>query len=165
MDKRQEELLAKLKSLVSVPDGENPLLNKRDAIRLATEHGIVYRYAKNGPMYEVRWSLDHPVELVAEVNLCEILVKKIIEHYDIEQVGVVERLDEMFEAEEDPYVPGMSEIVEEIDNITPAALKLAQEEAVDLTDVVGTGKDGKITIEDVRVWIETHPFGAGTTSS
>jgi len=37
---------------------------------------------------------------------------------------------------------------------TDAAKALAEENAIDLTAVIGTGKDGRITIGDVRALIE-----------
>jgi pyruvate/2-oxoglutarate dehydrogenase complex dihydrolipoamide acyltransferase (E2) component len=39
-------------------------------------------------------------------------------------------------------------------NATPAALKAAQEEGIDLDDVEGTGADGRITVKDVREAVE-----------
>jgi pyruvate/2-oxoglutarate dehydrogenase complex dihydrolipoamide acyltransferase (E2) component len=35
-------------------------------------------------------------------------------------------------------------------NATPAALKAAQEQGVDLDEIEGTGADGRITVKDVR---------------
>ncbi len=39
-------------------------------------------------------------------------------------------------------------------NATPAALKAAQEEGIDLDDIEGSGADGRITVKDVREAIE-----------
>jgi hypothetical protein len=39
-------------------------------------------------------------------------------------------------------------------NATPAAIELAQVNNVDIDDVDGTGTDGKVTVDDVRAYIE-----------
>ena len=39
-------------------------------------------------------------------------------------------------------------------NATPAAIELAQVNNVDIDDVEGTGTDGKVTVDDVRGYIE-----------
>jgi len=39
-------------------------------------------------------------------------------------------------------------------NATPAAVELAKANDVDLADVEGTGTDGKVTVDDVRAYVE-----------
>lgn len=50
------------------------------------------------------------------------------------------------EVVEPPFV--IAEYVEPV--ATPAAFKLAEQSGVDLSDVKGTGQDGKIVLEDVK---------------
>jgi 2-oxoisovalerate dehydrogenase E2 component (dihydrolipoyl transacylase) len=39
-------------------------------------------------------------------------------------------------------------------NATPAALKAAQEQGIDIEEIEGTGADGRITVKDVREAVE-----------
>lgn len=48
---------------------------------------------------------------------------------------------------------------DQIPEITNAALELAKEEGVKINNVVGSGRDGKIVIADVRQFILDHPRG------
>jgi len=43
--------------------------------------------------------------------------------------------------------------------VTPAARKLAGEQGVDLNDVTGSGKDGRITYNDVAKYVERVAVG------
>lgn len=45
-------------------------------------------------------------------------------------------------------------------NASPAAVKLALENKVDLTGVVGSGQDGKILVKDVKELVEVSEDGA-----
>jgi pyruvate/2-oxoglutarate dehydrogenase complex dihydrolipoamide acyltransferase (E2) component len=47
---------------------------------------------------------------------------------------------------------------------TDAARRQAREQGVDLTEIEGTGTDGRITVEDVRTYAESKQEGAGDTA-
>lgn len=55
------------------------------------------------------------------------------------------------EEEEPPYEEMVDELVNEV-NATPAAIELAEEMGVDLSEVEGTGKDGSILKGDVEAF-------------
>lgn len=78
MDKPLTELFEELKKRVEIYDGEQPLTRVQDAIRVAQRNGLIYRYAQNGATWEIRWTVDHPVVLIAETNLCESICRHII---------------------------------------------------------------------------------------
>lgn len=135
------EVLERLQKYVNVMDGERPLHNIDDAIKLAIRAGVLWRWAHNGPSYQFRWSSEHPVIDIPEPHVCMVLAKRILEVYtpvgDATVVGVMH--------------PGQTEFT----LATPAALKLAGElEDVDLTTIEGTGQDGKVTVNDVRAQAE-----------
>lgn len=49
---------------------------------------------------------------------------------------------------------GDVEVREEVPQATPAAEKLAEEYGIDLSEVEGTGSDGKIVVADIRKLVE-----------
>lgn len=143
------ELLAIVKNYVLVMDGEYPLTSEADAIRVAERAGILYRYAKNGDQYEIRWSPAYPVMRVPAPHLCRVLMEQIVAVNNPESRGWLPEdmtqeklMDEVKDIEIGP-----------LPDATHAAYELAEENEVALEEVVGTGKDGKITVEDVRMYL------------
>ena len=143
MDERLELLLIEVKKYVDVYAGEHPLSNKDDAIRVAERAGILYRYARNGDTYEVRWTQEHPVLYVPASNLCELLMKSIVEAHKPKGEAATITVDATDEDE-----ASILEIPET--EATDAAMKLAEEFDLDLGMIDGTGRDGKITVGDIR---------------
>lgn len=140
MDARQEALFEDLKSLIKVPVGVNPLLNITQAISLAKQHGVLWRWAKDGPFYEFRWSPDNPPIRVPESQANMYLVKRMIQELSPDET------------------PQDSKSRLEYD-ITPAAKKLLLEAGVDepgIAGVEGTGADGKITVGDAKKFLKEN---------
>jgi pyruvate/2-oxoglutarate dehydrogenase complex dihydrolipoamide acyltransferase (E2) component len=137
MDKRQKELLAQLKKVVDVPVHENPLTNMNHAIRLAQANNLLWRWAKDGPYYEFRWTPATPPIRVPEAQANIYVVKRIISQMSGKTAFAL---------------PADSKSSLEYD-ITPPAKKLLLEAGFDepaIAKVKGTGKDGKITVGDAR---------------
>ena len=67
-----------LRNHVQVMDGERPLTHHGDALKIATRAGVLYRYAQNGDIYELRWSPTDRVHRVGAGQLCRILYDKIV---------------------------------------------------------------------------------------
>lgn len=78
MDKVLEELLDEVKLRVTLKDEENPILSQSTAIRIATQSGILYRFAQNGAIFEMRWDRSQPVEHVHQNQLNVVICKQII---------------------------------------------------------------------------------------
>lgn len=140
MDARQEALFEDLKSVIKVPVGVNPLLDITQAISLAKQHGILWRWAKDGPFYEFRWSPDNPPIRVPESQANMYLVKRMIQELSPDET------------------PQDSKSRLEYD-ITPAAKKLLLEAGIDepgIAEVPGTGADGKITVGDAKKFLKEN---------
>lgn len=56
MDEQLEKQFEQLKTLVRIPDGENPFLNTADAFRMVEREQLVYRWEKRGETYYLRLS-------------------------------------------------------------------------------------------------------------
>lgn len=78
MDKELEDFLEEVKLRVEVLDGENPVLRIQDALRVAERAGVLYRYAQNGDVWEIRTSPEHSVTYVHKGGLCHYLCSEII---------------------------------------------------------------------------------------
>jgi hypothetical protein len=79
MDEHLEAILKQVKLRVQVMDGENPLLNTDDALRIAVRNQLLYRYAQNGDYYQLRWSEDLPPVSIHKSMVCATLCGRIIE--------------------------------------------------------------------------------------
>jgi pyruvate/2-oxoglutarate dehydrogenase complex dihydrolipoamide acyltransferase (E2) component len=140
MDARQEALFEDLKSVIKVPVGVNPLLDITQAISLAKQHGILWRWAKDGPFYEFRWSPDNPPIRVPESQANMYLVKRMIQELSPDET------------------PQDSKSRLEYD-ITPAAKKLLLEAGIDepgIATVPGTGTEGRVTVGDVTKFLKEN---------
>lgn len=141
MDKRQEALLAELKTVVDVPVHENPLLDMNHAIRLAQSLHLLWRWAKDGPYYEFRWTPANPPIRVPEAQA---------------NVYVVRHIITVMSAEDESTIDAPSDL--EYD-ITPSAKKLLLEAGFDepaIAEVKGTGADGKIIVKDAKKFIKEN---------
>lgn len=154
------DLLEQVKKYVLVMEGENPMMNKEDALRIAERAGVLYRYARNGPVYEVRWSSEHPIMRVPEPHLCSVLMERIVEVnapsaekrlYDLDaEVGLAEVYDKEKAKMDEEIVLGP------LPDATHAAYVLAEEAGVALEEVTPTGVDGKITKGDVQAYLDSQ---------
>lgn len=141
MDERQEKLFEELKSVVDVPVHENPLTNMTHAIRLAQSLDLLWRWAKDGPYYEFRWTPANPPVRIPESQANIYVVKHIITVMKAK-------------AEATPDVPSGLEY-----DITPSAKKLLLEAGFDepeIAELHGTGADGKIIVKDARKFIKEN---------
>lgn len=155
MEKNLENLLARVKGKTHVFEGENPLTNTNDALTVATRAGVVYRWAKNGPYYEVRRTPAHSVEFIPAASINQWLMMLIVD--DLPEPEATPTITDV--PDEDPleelFVEGAD--TAEIGVWTPAALDVMEEN--DLMDegilwqVEGTGKDGKVTKKDALTFV------------
>jgi len=141
MDKQLEDLQARLGECVEIRVEEHPLTNLMDAIRIGRRAGVIYRFAENGPNFEIRWTLQGiegggSMYVIPSNALPVVIAEKIIERCKPE------------------YQPPVPEPA-----ITPAAKELADEYGALLIDIEGTGAHGKIVIDDVRDYILAQEHG------
>jgi len=143
------DLLSEVKQRVVVMEGEHPESRPHDALVVAKRAGVLYRWAQNLDVYQLRWSQDHPVQHVPRAHLCNVLMKRIVEQVELNtapsQPLEVLTSDEILEGDWPD---------EESINATDSALAFAEEHDIDLMGVVGSGKDGRITLGDVKKLVE-----------
>lgn len=139
MDEKQQALYDELAAVVDIPVGENPLQNTKQAIVMAERHKILWRWAKDGPYYEFRWTPAHPPIKIPESQANVYLVKRIIK---------------MMTAKLEEAPVGAEYDVE----LSEAATKLLNEaEMLEFAgEIVGTGKDGNILVKDVKAFIKAN---------
>lgn len=141
------ELLAQAKERVIVMGGEHPESIPRDAITLAKRAGVLYRWAQNNEVYQIRWSPDHPAMNVPKGHVCKVLLQRIIDMHP-------KLLEEPLGKSDDHEPVPLEHLVEDDENegvdATVSALAFAEEHGVDLKEVKGSGKDGRITLGDVK---------------
>ena len=142
MDKQLEDLQARLAECVEIKVEENPLTNLRDAIRVGNRAGVIYRFAENGPNFEIRWKLQSvegggSMYVIPSNALPVVIAEKIIE-----------RCKSEYQPDTTPEPA-----------ITPAAKELADEYGALPIDIEGTGAHGKIIIDDVRDYILAQEHG------
>jgi len=120
MDNELQSLLDELTSLdgVKVLEGENPVTNLSDALRLAERHGIIFRYVKDGERYLVRWQEDVPPVSYPESELCLEIVLRTIDMFVIKNTTVI--------ADTEPII-----IPQTLEDIDPAAEALLGEGPAD----------------------------------
>lgn len=146
MDKRQQALLAELKTVVDVPVHENPLLDMNHAIRLAESLNLLWRWAKDGPYYEFRWTPANPPVRVPESQANIYVVRRIITEMTARSKSTIE-------------LPADDESPLKYD-ITPGAKKLLLEAGLTEQEiagmVTGSGADGKIIVKDAKKFIKEN---------
>lgn len=144
------DLLSEVKQRVVVMEGEHPESRPHDALVVAKRAGVLYRWAQNLDVYQLRWSQDHPVQHVPRAHLCNVLMKRIVEQVELNTAPS--------QPEEKDEVKRINAAVLEIKelqvNATDSALAFAEEHDIDLMGVVGSGKDGRITLGDVKKLVE-----------
>lgn len=94
--------LSKLKKCVHVNDGERPLENVTDAITVAERAGILYRWAKNGGLYQLRWGVHYSAINVPTKAVCQVLYDRTLEVLgteETEEVPPPETEEEILEEE------------------------------------------------------------------
>ena len=143
MDPKQEALFEELKSVVKIPVGENPLLHIRQAISLALRTNVLWRWAKDGPYYEFRWSPQNPPIRVPESQANVYLVKRVIQ--ELTPVDKPESKDET-----EPLTNASG------GHFSKAAASLLTDNGyLELaSQVQGTGAKGNITVKDVKKFLD-----------
>ncbi len=138
MDEKQQALYDELAAVVDIPVGENPLQNTKQAIVMAERHKILWRWAKDGPYYEFRWTPAHPPIKIPESQANVYLVKRIIQELTPDKT------------------PEDSKSALEYD-ITPKAKELLLKAGLteeQIATVPGTGAEGKIIVRDVDKFLQ-----------
>jgi hypothetical protein len=79
MDEKNEAILKEVMKRITVYSNENPVSRHMDAIHLATRNNVLYRWAKDGPYYDLRWNQDEPLQRVGEQRLCLTICQRIID--------------------------------------------------------------------------------------
>lgn len=155
MDNTLLKVDKELKKYVSVYEGEHPLTNYNDAIKIGLRAGVIFRWAQNGDKTEIRWQIpgglaDNIVSVYPTKQVNMVIVKKIITTYQEKEPAETEVVHSTHESVAVPVPEEIPEDNEEPWDATPAARQLAYEEGIYLGVVEGTGKDGKITVTDVK---------------
>jgi len=173
MDKNLQKTYDRLLEIYPMlPEGEKVMQDVGLALQFGVREKIVYRFAQNGSIYNIRWTEHHiPFNIPASIVPLTIVNRAIklagenkgdylvVDEYkeidlfpadtdDTPDIGVLREM-----AQPSPkIVDGIIE-VDPID-ATESAIKLSDENEVDLQDVAGTGKEGRITLSDVRSYID-----------
>lgn len=150
-----------------LPEGEKVMMNMELALQFAIREGILYRYAQNGEVIALRWTQHHmPFYINANAVPIEIVDRAIILAEDgvspgadadaiiVDEASKMGALDAevlraMAMAEDSPEIINGVIQVDPID-ATESAIKLAEDYEIDLQDVDGSGKEGRVTLSDVR---------------
>lgn len=156
MDKVLEELLDEVKLRVTLKDEENPILSRSTAIRIATQSGILYRYAQNGAIFEMRWDRSQPVEHVHQNQLNVVICKQIIARVPLleDQSEVLAPPEPDVEPETVPEAvpvededPAQSEVAAEFGKVI--GNKLLEAGFASFSDISATNDEALLAIEGI----------------
>lgn len=120
-----------------------PILWIDQILQKAQEAGFIYRYAQNGNMFQICWPENPRAALEYDGPTVFSLLMQRLQKYR-------ETTMEVKPKEIEPQTQVEIDRDNFIANATDAAVTLANENQVNLNDVQGTGKDGRIGVQDVR---------------
>lgn len=81
MNDEEKELLRKWKLIqtkLRSPKTKNSPFNIGTVLNLAIQEGVLYAYASNHGTYELRWSINHPIEHYLEPHVIPVVIDRIM---------------------------------------------------------------------------------------